>query len=157
MTKDPYAPPAARVEDADDRSAQTRRPKLVWVIAVLYVVGGGWGLLSTGLMRIGVIPIPPETQAYFQGLSLLDYVLTAVVTILNITGAILLFRLRSKAVAFLAAALAIAILSLLYQLATGALRVLLSTPGSFSMFISIAFSIAIVYYAYRLRANGVLR
>src|SRR5262245_59225577 len=137
MTKDPYAPPASRVEDVVDPSAPPRRPKLVWVIAAVYIFGGLWGLLSILLVRAGTFPTPPETQAYYAQLTLLDYALTAAVTTLNIIGAILLFRLRSQAAALLASAVGLSILSILYQLTTGALRALLNSTGGVGIFFSL--------------------
>jgi len=157
LNRDPYTPPSAHVGDVRDPAEATRRPKLVWVIAVLYVFGATWGLLSLVLTRLGTIPIPPETRGYYDGLTIIDYGVAIVVTLLNVTGAVLLFRLRSRAVGFLAAAVGISALSLFHQLFTPAFRAALVAPGSFGVVIGLAVSIAVVIYAYRLKSRGVLR
>lgn len=157
MDRDPYTPPSAHLDDTHGAAETPRRPKLVWVIAVIYVFGALWGLLSLALSRLGTIPVPPETQAYYEGLTIIDYGFAVVVTLLNVTGAVLLFRLRSKAIGFLGAAVGVSALSLLYQLSTPAFRAALAAPGSSGMIVGLALSIAVVIYAYRLKLRGILQ
>src|SRR5690242_12170112 len=100
MQNDPYAPPSAPVAEIDDPSAPPARPKLVWVIAAVYVLGGAWSLFITMMMRSGAIPTPPEARAYYESLGAVDYTLTFATTALNVIGGILLFRLRARAFVF---------------------------------------------------------
>ena len=129
----------------------------MWVIAVIYVFGGLWGLLSLVLTRLGTIAIPPETQAHYERLTIIDYGVTVVVTLLNLTGAILLFRLRSKAVGFLGMAVGISAFSFLYRLFTPESHQALAAPASSGMVIGLAVSIVVVAYAYWLKSRRVLR
>lgn len=157
MDRDPYTPPSAHLGDTHGPAETPRRPKLVWVIALIYVFGALWGLLSLALTRLGTIPMPTETQAYYEGLTIIDYGFAVVVTLLNVTGAVLLFRLRSKAIGFLGAAVGVSALSLLYQLSTPAFRAALAAPGSSGMIVGLAVSIAVIIYAYRLKLRGILQ
>src|SRR5689334_24622612 len=96
MQDDPYAPPSTPVVEIDDPSAPPRRPKWVWVISMLYVLGGLWSLFITTMMHTGTLPTPPGARAYYDSLGLVD-TLTFVSTALNVIGGILLFRLRARA------------------------------------------------------------
>ena len=127
------------------------------MIAIIYIFGGLWGLLSLVLTRLGTIAIPPEMKAYYEGLTIIDYGVTVIVTLLNLTGAILLFRLRSKAVGFLGAAVGISALSLFYRLFTSESSEALATPGSSGMVIGFVVSVAVVVYAYWLHSRSILR
>jgi hypothetical protein len=157
MQNDPYAPPTAPVAEIEDPLATPRRPKWVWVIAVLYVFGGLWSLFITTMMHSGAIRTPPEARAYYDSLSTLDYTLTFLTTALNVIGGILLFRLRAKALAFLAAAVVSSLLTLLYQSFTGALGRMLSGPGGYGLFVGISVALAVIAYVHRLKVKGVLR
>ena len=85
MQNDPYAPPSAPVAEIDDASATPGRPRWVWVISVLYVLGGLWSLFITTMMHSGAIATPPEVRAYYESLSALDYTLTFLTTALNVS------------------------------------------------------------------------
>ena len=157
MQDDPYAPPNAPVREIDDPSAPPARPKWVWVISILYVLGGAWSLFFTTMMQTGAIPTPPEARAYYGSLGVEDYALTFLTTTLNLIGGVLLFRLRAKALVFLAAAVGSSLLTLLYQWWTGSLGRMLVGPSGFGLFIGIGVALAVVAYVHRLKVRGVLR
>jgi hypothetical protein len=157
MQNDPYAPPSAPVAEIDDPSAPPRRPTWVWVISILYVLGGLWSLFITTMMHSGTVPTPPEARAYYDALSVVDYTLTFLTTALNVIGGILLFRLRAKAFVFLTAAVVSSLLTLVYQSFTGSLGRMIAGPGGYGLFIGISVALAVIAYVHRLKVKGVLR
>ncbi len=50
-----------------------RRPKLVWVVLLWFLLSAGYTILSFVLIHSGLISVTPEQAAYLRGLSLLDY------------------------------------------------------------------------------------
>ena len=157
MQNDPYAPPSAPVAEIEDPSAPPRRPTWVWVISILYVLGGLWSLFITTMMHSGAFPTPPEARAYYDSLSVVDYTLTFLTTALNVIGGILLFRLRAKAFVFLTGAVVSSLLTLVYQSFTGSLGRMIAGPGGYGLFIGIGVALAVIAYVHRLKVKGVLR
>jgi hypothetical protein len=157
MQNDPYAPPSAPVAEVDDPSAPPRRPKWVWAISIVYVLGGLWSLFITTMMHSGTLPTPPEARAYYDSLGGVDYTLTLLTTALNVMGGVLLFRLRAKALVFLAAAVVSSLTTLAYQSITGSLARIIAGPGGYGVFIGISVALAVIAYVHRLKVKGVLR
>ena len=51
----------------------TRRPVLVWIISVLYVVGGLISPLAIYLAVTGHLPLPPARRHFYDGFGTLNY------------------------------------------------------------------------------------
>src|SRR4051794_32950773 len=134
MQNDPYAPPSAPVAEIEEPLATPRRPNWVWVIAVLYVLGGLWSLFITTMMHSGAIPTPPAAPAYYDSLSTLDYTLTFLTTALNVIGGILLFRLRAQGLVFLAGAAVSSLLRPVSPSFTRAVWRMLARSGGYGLF-----------------------
>src|SRR6266571_5916922 len=155
MGHDPYTPPKSTV--ADVAPARGGRPGWVWLITLLFGLSALWTLLSLALVALNAIPLDSATRAYYASLSVLDWVLTVAVSLLNLVGIAFLFLLRARALHFLLAALGIGILNTLYQIAAKNLLSVLARPGAFGMVIGLFLWGAIIWYGYRLKKNGVLR
>jgi hypothetical protein len=157
MGQDPYTAPQSSVADVATEPSKPRRPVLVWVITIVFGVSAAWTLLSLVLIPTGALPMAPPARAYYDRLSIADYALTIGVTVLNLWGTVLLFLLRRKAVRILAAAVALALLINLYQLVVKRLAPALGAAGAIGMAVGFLLWCAILLYAFRLKAAGVLR
>jgi hypothetical protein len=157
MDRDPYSAPQSAVADVVPDPSKQRRPLLVWIITIVFGVSAVWTLLSFALISSGVIPLAPPARAYYDRLTVVDYALTIGVTALNLWGIVLLFLLRAKAVRVFVASVALALLINLYQLAIKGLAPALGAAGSIGMAVGFLLWCAILLYAFRLKAAGVLR
>jgi hypothetical protein len=122
----------------------TKRPLGVWLVLAFYVLGMGFVCFEVW-----------SFAAYLPNLKILA--LNAVlVSVLNLTGAVLLFRLRKAAVIFFA-------VSFVYSTAASIPGVLRSNWKAVDvtslgeMAIGLLVSLAILFYAMRLRQRGILR
>src|SRR5262245_66570970 len=88
-----------------------RRPALVWVIFVWYVLSAGYTLLSFALIFAGRVPLSAEASRYLGSLSPLDYTVTILALLLNVGGAVALLLLRGAAAYLFTAALLLNIAS----------------------------------------------
>jgi hypothetical protein len=113
--------------------------------------------LSLYLVQSGVVPLNPEQLRYTRSLSSIDYGITALVSILNVAGAIALIRLRSAAIYLYATALAVGILHRLIAANIIATAPTSDRPSGIQTFIGFAVWAAICAYAWRLKARGVLK
>ena len=152
VNPDPYSPPSSRVDDIPDPEEARRRPKMVWAIAIFYVIGFLAGVASLGFVYISFDQLPPQVQDFYRNLTPVYYVASIGSLLLNLAGAILLFRLSARAPHFLAVSLVIGILLLLYGYFFSASDL----SRSFSAIAGQALGLAIVVYAYRLRSRGIL-
>lgn len=156
MSEDPYAAPQSVVADVDS-GARPGRPVLVWVITVFFGLSAVWTLVSFALVSSGAVPLPPAAREYYDGLGILDYALTVGVSALNLWGIVLLFLLRARAVKVILAALAVALLINAYQFLFKGLAPALGGAGGLGMVIGLLLWAAVLFYAWRLKAKGVLR
>ena len=122
----------------------TKRPLGVWLILAFYVLGMGFVCFEV-----------LSFAAYLPNLKILA--LNAIfVSALNLTGAVLLFRLRKAAVPFFAVAfLYSTVASIPSVLRANWKAIDLGNLGD--MAIGILVSFAILFYAMRLRQRGILR
>ena len=131
-------------KDLEPVMTLTKRPLGVWLILAFY-------LLGMGFVCFEVLSF----ASYFPNLEILA--LNAIfVSALNLTGAVLLFRLRKAAVLLFAVAF-------VYSTAASIPGVLRSNwkaidPANLaSVAVGILVSLAILFYAMRLRQRGILR
>src|SRR5215467_7217034 len=109
--------------------------------------------VSLPLALSGVVPLNAEQLRYARSLSPIDYGITAMVSILNVAGAIALIRLRSAAIYLYATALAVGILHRLIAANIIATAPTSDRPSGVQTFIGFA----VWAYAWRLKARGVLK
>ena len=143
-----------------------RRPVMVWVISIFYFVCTPLGVLSlllTPILASSGIPIPEAQRHYLQSQGVFDYLLAGIGMVINLVGAILLFRLRRQALYYFASVFVLMPISIGYQIMFRHwLQVIDSQPGSMigaivGMVFSIGLNIALVWYVWHLKAKNVLR
>ena len=134
----------------------SKRPKLVWVVFLFNVLSVGYTALSFFLIFSGAISVPPEQAAYFGNLSAFDWVITALTGLLNVAGAVAIFRLRKIAFHLFATAFVLVILQTLVHTITTNFVAALGGPGVVGALIGYGISLAVCIYAWKLKARGVL-
>lgn len=156
--ENPYAAPGARVADSKGGDEPSGRPVLVWIISILNFIGGVWGLIFLVLVLADIFPLPPELKAHYASLTLADHAMTVGMSVINIVGAILLFRLRALAAHVMAAGLVVSLLTMLYAaIFTTSFREIVMASSGIGVLLGTILSIAVVAYVYHLRAKGVLK
>jgi hypothetical protein len=88
-------------------STAVKRPVLVWVIFLFYLVATLSTFAGLFLIYSGRVAMNSAQQAYFAQLTIFDHLATVLLVSINLVAAIMLFRLRRTAVALFAAALAL--------------------------------------------------
>ena len=139
----------------EPQQEQVKRPKLVWAITIFLVISVPFGLLSIFLVLTDQLPLAPALQAYYDSLSVFDHSATVLVSLLNVAGAISLFRLRKAAVWLFAVALGLnGLLILSHTLTKNLIEATGGSGGTF--FFGLLIPLGIVFYAWRLKQKGVL-
>ena len=133
-----------------------RRPKLVWVVLLWFLLSAGYTILSFVLIYFGLISVTPEQAAYLRGLSLFDYTLSLGISCLNIGGAVSLFMLRRIAFRLFTIALVASLLVTIAHAITRGFVAALGGAGVVGLVIGYGVLIAVCIYAGRLKAEGVL-
>jgi hypothetical protein len=133
---------------------RTKRPFGVWVILLLYIVAAVSALLGFALLFTGKVELNPAEKAYFANLSIFDHASTVVLGAINMTAAILLFRLRKAAVLFFCIGF---VLNLVLTVrAVFGSNWTEAMGGSVNPFWALLAAFAIVLYAMRLAHRGIL-
>jgi len=141
-----------------NKHTETRkRPKLVWVISIFYILSAGWAVLSFALIFSGVIPLNEAQKAYFDAQSIVDNIFTITMGSLNFLGAILLFLLRRYAFHCFLTAFSLGILMYIDHIFYKNWLGVIGTPGLVGAIIGWLISIAIILYANRLIKNEILK
>ena len=129
---------------------------MVWVISIFYVLSAGYTLLSFALVYSGAVSVRPEQAAYFQNLSVVDLLGSLLGGLLNFCGAIALFRLRKIAFILFALAFVLMCLQAAVQLLTTNIVAAMGGAGFIGALIGYAISLAVCWYAWRLKGRGIL-
>jgi hypothetical protein len=135
-------------------SAQSKRPKWVWIIVVGYFVSLFVTLMSLYLIHKGAIPLSDDDKSYYENLGLLDHLVTAIVTVTNGAGALYLFRLRKEALVCFSNALVLSIAWGIWGIFHEHLLRVIPLP---SLILSWAIGLLVCRYVSRLIDKGVLR
>lgn len=141
------------------RRSHAERPALVWVISIFYCFGAAFSLFSLALipfMLSGAIPINDTQRTYFESQSFVDYGLTAVITLCNLTGAILLFMLRRQAIYFFATAFLSALCFTGYQIVAKNWFGAVGGAGMVGAFFGWGINLAIIGYVWSLVRKDIL-
>jgi hypothetical protein len=132
------------------------RPVLVWVIAIFY----GFSVLSTivtySFVFSKAVPKTPAQTEFFASLTAMDHAVTAVVVLINLAGAVLLFRLKKAAPVLFALAFALGVTAVVYQILTKNWFAAVGIPGVVSAVVGWCINVAIILYTFRLRQKRVL-
>jgi hypothetical protein len=141
---------------ADDNLRKKKRPGWVWAISILFFLAAGWTLLSFYLIDTGGVPLNAAQEAYFSSLTGVDYGLTILIGLANLSGAVALFLLRKLAFHLFAAAFVGNLLLTASQTLTKGWVAAIGGPGFVGAVIGWALLIAVCIYSWRLVQRGVL-
>ncbi len=130
----------------------------MWAVSLFYGLSGLWGVFAIPLAYAGALPVDPQVAEYLVRLGPLHAAVNVAGALLLVAAATALLLLRSLAVGLWTALLAFRVVFSILSLALaglppgqlGSAGLLLALPG-------FAAVIAVVFYARRLRARGVLR
>jgi hypothetical protein len=137
--------------------SQVKRLKMVWLITIFMLLASAFTIFSFYLIFISGVPLGEKSQQYFSELGVFDWVVTALLMAANITGAILLFRLKAISFYFLASALGINILTHIWHTLTTSYLEAMNNAGVYAgAYMGIIIAGAIVIYSWRLKVKNVL-
>jgi hypothetical protein len=156
MEKNPYAAPRATVSDVAPE--KRGRPVLVWIITIFMALGVIGGVITTVALLAGNPIGGAEVAEQLKYLGPLDHVGTLAISILSGFAYVELFRLKRRALPWIAAAFGLNVVIVLANLAfRPAYRAILDQGGLITMTLSWIITLAIIGYVWRLRAKGVLQ
>jgi hypothetical protein len=135
-------------------NTKSRRPKLVWVVFLYYVLTTALAVGSFLWLLSHKDIISPQALAAFEQIPALGWVFTVVIQILTVAGAIALFVLRRAAFPLLVAALCVSV----FETVLYCVHILPQSgnPISLTLVIVWAIDLAVILYARSLRNRQVL-
>lgn len=133
-----------------------QRPVLVWVIAIFYGFSIFNTIASYAFVFSKTFPATPAQSQYFSSLSPIDHGVTALVVIMNLAGAIVLFRLKKAAPVLFTAAFGVGLAAVVYQCLTKNWFAAVGAVGLIGAAVGWCINLAIILYAFRLRQKHVL-
>lgn len=136
--------------------SRRRRPGLVWVVFLWYVFSAGYTLLSFALIFAGRVPLTAEASRYLSSLSPLDYTVTVLALLLNLSGAAALLVLRRVAPYLFIAALTLNVALVGLHALTKGLVSALGAGGPVGLVLGYGVSVLVCIYAWRLHTRGAL-
>lgn len=134
-------------------------PLPVWIITIFYFIGFVSSLFSFSVIYVLWDSLPPESRIYFESMTIFDWTFSFAVLIANLIGVVLLLRLRKLAFNFLAAALAMNLITLIWHSlsknwvqAVGVAGI----AGVIGPMIGYVIAVGVCVYVYKLIKNGTL-
>ncbi len=141
---------------AENQVPQRKRPILVWVIFLFYLISSVQIIVAMFFIAAGGVDMAPEQMAYLAKFTVLDRVIGYINAAVTLVGVTLLLALRKLAVTVLAAAFALNLFSTaVVWLRTDPTTVIAPT-GLMAQVLGIVIFGAVVYYSWRLEKRGVL-
>jgi hypothetical protein len=144
-------------ETTGKEAKSRKRPVLVWIIALFYILSGGWTIISFTLILSGAVVLNEPEQAYFDAQTNLDILLTIIIGAANLSGAIFLLLLRRYAYYCFLGAFSLSILLTAYHILFKNWLTVIGGPGLLGSIIGWLISIAIILYAKKLITNSILQ
>ncbi len=138
-------------------AVKTKKPFGVWLISLFYAFSTIYTLLSMALLLTGVIPMTEGMRIYFANLTALDWLLTAVLSLLTITAAVSLFLLRKIALPLFCINFVSNFSMQLWHTLTKGLPAAMPTGGLVGAFIGSLLVGAAAIYVWRLKRKGILK
>jgi hypothetical protein len=135
------------------------RPPLVWGISLFYFICTPFSLLSLLLIPVmlsGSFPLPKAQRAYFESLTYFDYIAPVITTIVNLTAATQLFRLKRSALYFFAASFVLGVLMIAYNIFARNWLQAMGIAGVIGGVFGLDITVAIILYVWHLFRKGVL-
>jgi len=137
--------------------ALRKRPKLVWVISIYYILTAGFAILTFFLISIGAIQSNALQKVNYDSQSIIENTLLLTLGSLNFLGAIYLFLLRRYAYHCFLIAFAVVLVAYVYHIIFK--NWLYVTTGGEMLFavIGLFINIAIILYSKKLINKEILR
>ena len=143
-------------ENTNNAVNTNKRPKWVWVITITFVLSSVYTVYSIYAVKNGLVSLDEAQKEYFARLGFIDWGISAITALLNVTAAITLFMLKKITVKIWAAAVTVAIFSHVYSLLFTNYFESMPASGVIGAFTGLLIVIAIYFYTRRLNARGVL-
>lgn len=135
---------------------KSKRPKLVWVIFIFYVLSAVLMLYSFYLVYNRSISGTEAQEQYFASQSVVEYGLTVLLLALNFAAALYLFFMRKKAPYLFSVNLLLSFLLTVWHTLTKGWLSAVGGSGLIGIIIGWGISIAVCAYSWRLLRRGVL-
>uniref|UniRef100_I2Q362 Uncharacterized protein n=1 Tax=Desulfovibrio sp. U5L TaxID=596152 RepID=I2Q362_9BACT len=140
----------------EENAAAPKRPILVWVIFLFYLVSSIQVIVGLFFVTAGGVEMTPEGQAYLAKFTVMDRVIGYVNAGLTLVGVTLLLAQRRQAVNVLALAFALNLFSTAVVWVKTDPASVIAPTGLLAQAVGIALFGAVVYYSWRLLKRGVL-
>ena len=157
MQENLYKAPESEL-DLEDDFGEIKRPKLVWVILIIYILGLP-GLILHFVMIEGMLPLEGAAKEYYTNLGLIDNLLIVFGTMYGFIAAVQLFRLKKSALKLFYGLIFFSIIASAYNFADSNYIAMMNEQGSsmyYSLVPSYVVMLLIVAYVYRLSKKGIL-
>lgn len=141
---------------ADNAVPGTRRPILVWIIFLFYLISSIQVIMGMFFIAAGGVDMPPEQQALLVRFTVFDRVIGYANAAVTLIGVSLLFMLRRQAVSVLAIAFALNLFSTAVVWYRFDIPANTSPKGILAQILGIVLFGAVVFYSWRLGKRGVL-
>jgi len=141
---------------ADNSVPETRRPILVWIIFLFYLISSIQVIVGMFFIAAGGVDMAPAQQALMAQFTVFDRVIGYVNAAVTIIGVSLLFALRREAVSVLAMAFALNLFSTAVVWYRFDIPTNTSPKGLLAQGLGIVLFGVVVFYAWRLSRRGVL-
>jgi hypothetical protein len=153
----PYEAPKSNTIANDVLDGQKKRPGWVWVISIFYGLSAIYTPLSFYIIYSGLVPLAAAQKAYFDGLGIVDWAITAVGALIMLAAVVALFLLKRVSIKLWGAAIVIGILNNLYNAIAKNLFAVVNIASLIGTAVGFILIVAIFFYTRRLDARGYLK
>ena len=140
----------------DETAPSRKRPILVWVIFLFYLVSSIQVIVGMFFVAAGGVDMAPAQQAYLAKFSVADRIIGYLNAAVTLVGVTLLFGLRRQAVNVLALAFALNLFSTAVVWLKTDPAAVIAPAGLVAQAVGIILFGAVVFYAWRLDKRGML-
>jgi len=156
--RNPYAPPKADVgSGTPEEPVPGRRPALVWVIGLYYIIASVFGAISMYLLWSGNLPLSGAQAEYYHKLNVFDHAISVVSAVCSFGGAVSLLLLKRVAPVFFTANAGLGLGLIAWHIATKGYAAAIGGAGLVGAAIGAGIVIAMCVYSWELRKNGTLK
>jgi hypothetical protein len=141
---------------AEAGTPERKRPILVWVIFLFYLVSSVQVIVAMFFVTAGGVDMAPEQQAYLARFSVMDRVIGYVNAGVTLVGVTMLFGLRKQAVNILALAFALNLFSTAVVWFKTDPASVVAPAGLAAQILGIVIFGLVVFYTWRLGKRGYL-
>ena len=132
------------------------RPLGIWLICGFYLLSVGWTIFAFVLVFGEEIPLTASQKAYFESLSLFDWLFSLAIGATGISAAVCLFLLRRLAISLFTIHLGLSIGSTAFAIWRTNFAEAVGGAGLVGAVVGLLIPIAIIVYAQKLAKRGVL-